>query len=171
MLDPSFHIQNLNGGFAMTKIGNEDNMKKVQQLMQQAQQVNLGADLKNAVDVDFTSSEGNVYQGRIVFKRPTIMDYMRMGGIKSEILRQSGVVDLKLVDPSVQFMAHVISVLKTLIVKSPEWLLDIDSVQEPELLFHVFSKYEVWDDSFRKPDAGESEGDSATTGSTEILGH
>jgi hypothetical protein len=153
----------MDGGFKMTQpLGNEENMAKVKALMEQAQQVNVGSELQNGVDIDFTSADGNVYRGKVVFKRPSVMDYMKMGALKSEIFRLAGVKDLNLVDPTVKFMAHVIATLKTVVVKRPEWMLDIDNMQEPEVLYHVYGKYEVWEDSFRKPDAGESEGDSST---------
>lgn len=144
-------------------IGNEANMAKIQQLMAQAQEVNIGADLQNGVDIDFTSADGNVYQGTVVFKRPSVMEYMKMGALKSEIYRVAGVKELQLVDNTVKFMAHVIATLKTVIKKKPEWLLDIDNMQEPEVLYHVYGKYEVWEDSFRKIDIGESQGDSPNT--------
>ncbi|MNN50856.1 hypothetical protein D3C81_1654630 [compost metagenome] len=92
------------------------------------------------------------------------MDYMKMGGHKSEIYRQAGVKDISLVDSTVKFMAHVLSTLNAVIAKRPEWLVNLEQIQEPEILYHVFGKYEEWENSFRKPvESPETHGDSETT--------
>lgn len=153
----------------MTNQGNEQNLQKVQELRrqhelkEQADKVNLGNGFTSGVHIDYTSVFGTEVKGWVEFKRPSMLEYMQMGGLKSEILRQAGVRDINLVDNQIKFMAHVISTLKTVIVKSPEWLLNIDNVKEPDILYHVYGKYEEWEDSFRKPSESKSEGDSEAT--------
>lgn len=143
----------------------EENMAEVQRLMEEAAKVNAGSKLKEGIAIDFLSVDGNRYKGTVIFKRPGVMDFMKMGAIKSEIFREAGVVELSLVDQSVKMMAHVIANLKVVIAKSSiEDLLKIDECREPELLYHVYGKYEEWEYSFRKDTGtGESEENSATT--------
>lgn len=135
---------------------NAENIKLVEEaikqaeLKTQAEKVNMGENLRDGADIDFESSDGNKYVGKVIFKRPNMLDYMRMGALKSEILRNAGVRDLNLVDKSVQFMSHVMATLKVVIVKSPSWLVDIDKVEEPEVLYHVYAKFEEFEDTFRK---------------------
>jgi hypothetical protein len=154
---------------------NEENMTKVKELMAQAKQVNLGGELKGGVDIDFTSSYKNdegsnvKYQGTILFKRPTIQDYMKMGAVKSEYLRKAGVVNLSLVDPSIKEMAQIIATLSVLTVKCPAWFMDIEKIEDPALLFHVYDRYEEWERSFRVPDEKEPTGDSEPSEGEEAL--
>lgn len=143
-------------------IGNEENLAKVRELMGQAQEANLGGALTNGVPIDHTTAFGTHLTGIVEFKRPTMKDYMRMGALKSEELRNAGVVNADLVDSQIRFMAHVISTLKVVVVKCPMWLVKIDEVQEPDILYHVYHKYQEWELSFRKPEASTeaSDGDS-----------
>jgi hypothetical protein len=148
-------------------MGNEDNLEKIQELMkqqalaEQAEQIHLGGNLKNGTYIDFESDFGTKFQGWVEFKRPTTFEYMQMGGKKSEYLRKAGVKDVNLVDNSVKTLAHCMAVLATVVTKCPEWLLDIEEVKEPEVLYHVYAQYEVWENSFRKK--FEPEGDSPAT--------
>lgn len=159
------------------KIGNEENMNKVREMMAKAEsdRAGQGNSLTEGVLIDFTSEDGNEYKGKIIFRRPGMKDYMRMGGIKSEFLRQAGVRDVALVDGSVKFMAHVLGTLSVVIEKCPAWLLDgkgnidLENVKEPELLYHIFGKYEDWENSFRKPVSGTPAGDSAASETTAAL--
>lgn len=147
-------------------IGNEANMDKVREMMltKTAEELNIGDKATNSVAIDFTSEYGTRYQGNVVFKRPNVMEFMKMGGIKSEILRQAGVQDVKLVDLGVKYVAQVIATLKTVVVKSPEWLVNIDAVQDTDLLFYVHDAYEGWEHSFRLTTGpGKDAGDSQTT--------
>ena len=142
---------------------NVQNMLKVKDLMEKSEKVRLGGELKTGVAIDYTTTEGNNYTGTVVFKRPTMQDYMKMGAIKSEYLRSSGVVDITLVDGTIKRMAQIMAVLSTIIVKCPEWLLDLNVIVEPDLLYHVHDKYEEWENSFRKPSDTETSGDSTIT--------
>jgi hypothetical protein len=142
---------------------NAQNMVKVQELIAKSEEVRLGGELKTGVAIDYTTTAGNTYTGTVVFKRPTMLDYMKMGALKSEYLRLAGVVELSLVDISIKRIAQVMAVLGTVIVKSPEWLLNISNVVESDLLYHVHDKYEDWEKSFRKPSDTETSGDSSAT--------
>lgn len=150
-------------------IGNEENMAKVRELMEKSKQINLGSQMTGQVHIDYTSQYGTHYEGIVVFKRPSMQDYMKMGALKAQYLGAYGVVDARLVDTTIKFMAQVMSTLKVVIVKAPEWLIgksgkiDVESVVEPDLLYHLYEKYEEWEDSFRKPVQDELQGDSETS--------
>ncbi|MEC0169916.1 hypothetical protein [Paenibacillus graminis] len=100
--------------------------------------------------LDFESAEGNVYKGVLVFKKPTMADLMKIGGLKSEILRTAGVQDARLVDNDILFTAHMLATLEVVLVKRPEFLLNLNQVKESDLIFHVYGKYQVWEATFRK---------------------
>lgn len=142
---------------------NEENQEKVRNLMAQAEQIKLGGELKAGVYIDYTSDFGTVFKGNVIFKRPTMLDYMTMGARKSEYLRKAGVVSPLLVDNTVKFIAHVMATLSVVIDKAPEWLLAIEGVQEADILYHVFDQYEVWEKSFRKPTEGQVPPNSGTS--------
>jgi len=156
-------------------IGNEANLAKVRQLMAQNQQVQQGGNMTHGIFIDYVSQEGNHYTGTVVVKRPTVMDYMKMGGLKSEYLRQAGVQDANLVDDTVKILAHALATLKVVVVKCPEWLMDMDNIREIDVLYHVFDKYEEWDYSFRKPvqaepiGAGEASESAGAVDTSEVL--
>ena len=139
--------------------GNEENLAKVRAMMAQAQQANLAGDLTEGVPLDYVTVFGNELKGFVVFKRPTMKDYMKMGALKSEELRKAGVKDINLVDSSIKFMAHVLSTLRVVIAKAPEWLINLDAIQEPDILYYVYGKYEEWENSFRKPRGTDEAGD------------
>ncbi|WP_017814471.1 hypothetical protein [Paenibacillus shenyangensis] len=115
-----------------------------------AGQARAGAELKEGEALDYESQEGNHYTGVIVFKKPSMGDIMKMGAIKSEILRESGVRDPRFVDDDIMFMAQVISTLEVVMYKRPECLLKLREITEADLLFHVYGLYEMWEASFRK---------------------
>lgn len=143
-------------------IGNEDAMTMVKDLIQQSEQIRLAGDLKEGVNIDYMSTEGNHYIGVIVFKRPTMKDLLKMGGLKSEYLRLGGAVDIDLVDSSVKAMAQIMATLATVIIKCPAWFMELEDIKEVDLLYHVYDKWEEWDNSFRKPNTEESSEDSGT---------
>ncbi len=153
-------------------VGNEQNMAQIREAManQTADQVRQGGDLEHAVPIDYTSYFGNKFVGTVVFKKPNMADYMKMGGIKSEYLRLGGVQDIKLVDESVKFMAHVLATLSVVLVKRPEWLLDLAKVEEPDVLYHIFDKFEEWENSFRKSVQGTTTPDSQASEGAEAVG-
>lgn len=142
-------------------IGNEENMEKVRGLMAKADQIKLGGELEASVPIDYESEYGNKYQGIIIFKHPTMKEYLKIGALKSEYFRQEGVTNLNLVDATVRFVAQVMATLSVVIVKCPEWLLKLEEIQEPDVLYHVFGKYEEWENSFRKSKKYDGAGDQA----------
>lgn len=153
---------------AQQPIGNEDKMAEVRKLMEEKKLEALadkvsGGDAEDIINVDFTSDFGKRYTGKIQFKRPNVLEVMKIGGRKSEILRQSGVQELTLVDPSVRMMAEAIATLETVVVKCPEWFLDIQKVNDLDLVFHIFTRYEVWSNSFRVGGTDEPQADSTST--------
>lgn len=145
------------------EIGNEDNMAEIRRTMEAHRKAQAGGELKEGEYIDYVSEEGNEYKGTVVFKKPTMEDFMRMGGIKSEIFRRAGVKDLALVDEAIKFMAHVISTLEIVIFKRPEWLMKIGEIKESDVLYHVFGRYQEWEESFRKPVPTRASEDSAAT--------
>lgn len=148
--------------------GNEENMAKVRELMGHAKAVNLGGNLTEGVPIDYVSEFGTRFTGTVVFKRPTMQDYMKMGAYKAQFLGQGGAVNVNLIDNTIKFMAQVMSTLKVVIVRAPEWLIkdgriNVESVEEPDMLYHLFAKYEEWELTFRKPIQDELQGDSQAT--------
>lgn len=148
--------------------GNEENMAKIRELMGQAQQINLGSAHTEGVPINYTSEFGTKYTGTVVFKRPSMQDYMRMGAYKAQFLGQGGAVNMNLIDNSIKFMAQVMSTLKVVVVRAPEWLIkdgriSVEHIEEPDILYHLYSKYEEWELTFRKPIQGELQGDSQAT--------
>jgi hypothetical protein len=132
-----------------------------QAAIETAQKVRAGGELKEGESLDFTSSEGNHYTGVLVFKKLDMADLMKIGAIKSEILREAGVKDVQLVDNDILFMAHVISVLEIALYKRPECLLKLKKITEPDLLFHVYGKQQLWEAEFRKDFRNSLENDSS----------
>lgn len=149
---------------------NQENMKKIQEAMEQAEKIKAGGDLKYGVPIDYTSDFGRQFKGTVVFKRPTLKDYMTIGGLKSELLRQAGVQNIRLVDPAILLMTEMVATLKSVVVKSPEWLVDIDNVEDVDLLNHVYDKFTEWEDSFRPKNSGTTSEDSRTANGEEVVG-
>jgi len=153
----------------MAKIGNEEQMQQVRDLMSKAGQVNLGDKLEKGVEINFESAYGTKYEGIVVFKRPNMQDYMRMGAIKAQFLGENGMVNPMLIDETIRFMAQAMSTLKVVILRAPEWLLDdkgnidVESIVEPDVLYHIYYAYEDWEDTFRKGNRAEVPGDSQTS--------
>ncbi|KAF6569100.1 hypothetical protein G9G53_22695 [Paenibacillus sp. EKM206P] len=147
----------------------EEQKAAAQAAIETAQKVRAGGELKEGELLDFTSSEGNHYTGVLVFKKLTMSDLMKSGAIKSEILREAGVKDVQLVDNDVLFMAHVISFLEVALYKRPECLLKLKEITEPDLLFHVYGKYQVWEASFRKDFRNASDDNSEDAKREEAL--
>lgn len=148
---------------------NTENMEKVRALMNTAKEVNLGGELRNIVPIDYTSQFGTKFTGKIEFKRPTMQDYMKMGALKAQYLGAYGVVDMRIVDGTIKFMAQVMSTLKVVVVKAPAWLvgaggtIDVENVQEPDVLYHIYDLYEQWELSFRKSVQDDVQADSQAT--------
>lgn len=152
------------------QIGNEENLAQVRALMETSQQVQLGNQLNVGVPIDFKSPyEGKHYTGTIVFKRPSMMDYMKIGTLKAQYLNENGFVNINMVDQTIKYMSQAMATLKVLTVKAPAWLLngqgliDIETIQDPELVFYLFDLYEEWENTFRSPVQDAKGGDSEAT--------
>jgi hypothetical protein len=145
-------------------IGNEAQMAEIKAAMaakEKADQVNTGDKARYIVPIDFTSLEsGAHYKGKIEFKRPNVFEGMKMGGLKTQILKDAGIVDRELADDGVMFMATAMATLKVVVVRCPEWFIDIEKVADSDLVFHVYGEYLKWNDSFRPNGEGVAEGNS-----------
>lgn len=128
----------------------EENKRKVAEAMAFQQQVSQGSALEKREDIDYTTSEGNHYKGTVVFKKPSAMDMMKLGGLKSEYLRRGGATDLRLVDVPVRQLAQVMATLSVVLVKRPEWLADVTEVSDLDILYHVYDKFDEWERQFRR---------------------
>jgi hypothetical protein len=139
-------------------IGNEEQMAQIKALIdarEKADEVNLGDKAKDIVEIDYTAEEtGKNYKGKIVFKRPNVMETLKMGGRKSQILKDAGIVDMELADDGVLMMAQAMSVLEIVVVKCPEWFIDMEKLEDSDLIFHIYGKYRAWNYSFRLDGAG-----------------
>lgn len=147
----------------------EEQRAAAQAAIETAQKVRAGGELKEGEILDFTSSEGNHYSGVLVFKKLNMADLMKIGAIKSEMLRVAGVQDIQLVDNDILFMGHVISTLEIALDKRPECLLKLNEITEPDLLFHVYGKYQLWEATFRKDFRNSRENNSEDTAGKETV--
>jgi ribosomal protein L19 len=145
-------------------IGNESQMEQIRRdmaLKEQSDAVSLGDKAKNVVEIDYEAEEsGKRYVGKIIFKRPNVMENLKIGGRKSKLLQDAGVEKIELVDEGVYMMAQALATLETVIDKCPEWLIDLASIEDADLLFHVYGKFRAWQYSFRLEGALQSEGNS-----------
>lgn len=162
-------------------VGNEEQMAKVRELMQQKNTTELGSSINAGSEntftweMDFTSLEGKQYKGTFVFKKLNIRDSLRIGGIKSELLRSYGVTNMSLVDPGMLILLEAVSALTVGIVRCPSWLLnedgkvDVQKLETYDVIFAIYDVYDSWLDSFRKSRTSESDADSETAGPTETM--
>lgn len=147
-----------------TPIGNEEQMAQIKALMaskEKADEVNQGDKATNIVEIDYISPETDEhYKGKIIFKRPNVMETMKMGGKKTQILKNAGVIDRDLADPGMMLMAEAIATLEGVVVKCPEWFIDFQKSEDLDLIFHVYGQYNIWKYSFRLNGRRAQEGDS-----------
>ena len=148
-------------------VGNEEQMAQVKALMaakEKADEVNQGDKATNVVEINYTSPDsGEHYEGKIIFKRPNALETMKMGGRKTQILKEAGVVSRELADPGLMMMAEAIASLEIVVVKCPEWFIDFQKTEDLDLIFHVFGEYNIWKYSFRLNGAGAQKGDSKSS--------
>lgn len=134
-------------------LGNEAQMAEVRALMstkEMADTVNQGDKATEAVSVKYTSEmDGKTYEGKFIFKRPNVMEIMKMGGRKSQILKEAGIVDKELADKGVLMMAEAVATLEVVIVKMPEWFIDFQKLEDADLIFHIYGHYTAWSFAFR----------------------
>lgn len=77
--------------------------------------------------------------------RPSIMEQMQMGVVKTQLL--GGVTD---VDVFTDNIAIMISTLDTILDKSPSWFNPWDDQLSYEILESVYTEYQEWYSNFRK---------------------
>lgn len=146
-----------------------ENMQKVKAAMEAHAKVQMAGNLQEAVSINYESYEGNTYEGTVVFKKPTMGDWMRIGAIKADLLRKAGVTDMELVDDTVQLMAHAMATLTVVVIKRPPWFANLEEMTESDVIYHVYGKYMVWADSFRKPVQGAAAADSKDSEGAEFM--
>lgn len=121
--------------------------------------------------INFTSDVGNTYQGEVRFKKPNVGDMLKMSGLKTAYI-QSQFVDEKgtpiqvapeLIDDTLLRFAEVIATLKVVVIACPKWLMDLEEVEDFDLLFHVFGRYNAWRNSFRTKSKEQPKGTGAAT--------
>jgi hypothetical protein len=135
-----------------------------------ANAIQAGNTFSEGVEINFTSESGQTYKGIIDFKRATVKDYMNIGAKKSEYLRRAGVQDITLVDGSVKYIAQIVSTLEVLVTECPDWFKNIDSIEDIDLLYHVYDKFDQWDSSFRRKQDAEPAGDTDNAPGSEAMG-
>ena len=156
----------------------DEREKTLEKIRELGDKVTQGKDYTTTIDVDFTSVSGKNYKGRIVLRRPAMIDYMKMGAIKASLLKipvdydenQRPIYpDMDFIDESVKFLSHIISVFKVLTVKCPEWFLYPEKIEDFDVLNHVFERYEKWLGNFRISSGDKFERDSEVTTPEEIM--
>lgn len=147
----------------------EEQKKQAQQAAELAMKARAGGELKEGEILNYESLEGNKYEGVLVFKKPTIGDTMRMGAVKSEILRTAGVQDIRFVDEDIMQLAKITAELDVVLHKRPECLLNLKAIEDYDLLLHVYGLYMNWLGAFRKDFRGSLPADSAVADGEKAL--
>lgn len=168
-------------------VGNEENLKKIQEARAQAEilraqetvdLINEGGDGVTRIPIDFTTERDKNFKGVIGFKHMTMFDFARAGAEKSRMFIEAGITTPEqrlLVDATVQFLIHVVSNLTVAIVDAPAWLKDkqgnlaIEGNDHMDLIFHIYDKYEEWQNSFRKPSEADGTEDNQASEAEEAL--
>jgi hypothetical protein len=146
----------------------EENLQKIREMRldEQSKQVAAGGKFQADLEVDFTSANGSTYKGVVTVKRPTVGETIRMGVLKAQLLKREmgeDLVPLELLNPEISYFAMVVGTLQVVVVKAPEWFLNPEAVVDFDLLIHIYSRYEGWLDSFRKPSDPQPQGNSETS--------
>jgi hypothetical protein len=148
------------------------NMDMVNEMMMKAAAANAatvqqGNKALLAVPIDYVAESGMHYKGTVAFRRPSAMDYIRMGAIKSELLRVFGaqpivqyvqrpdggmqmVESMAHVDTTTKFLANALSICDVLLAQPvPEWLQDHRNLTDTDLILQVYNGFEDALASFR----------------------
>lgn len=147
------------------------NMELVQNLMaentsKQSKSVQQGNKAPINVEIDYEADSGEQYSGIISFRRPSSMDYIRMGAIKSELFRTFGirpiveyvpmpnggmdrVESMAHVDNSVKYLAQALAACDVLLVQAPEWFKNHRDIEDTDLVVHVYRRFDEELSSFR----------------------
>ena len=137
--------------------------------------VNSGNRLMHEIYVDYEAPmSGRHYEGYVTFKRPGVMETLKIGSHKATILKLAGITDITMVDNSMHYYATVYAVIQVTVVKAPKWLPkgeELINFDDFDLLTYLFSQYSEWLDSFRTTPVRQEddEADSKLRASEEAL--
>lgn len=130
----------------------------------------LGHQLRHEIKIDYVGSIGKKYEGRIIVKRPSIGDYLKIGALKASYIKQPVGVDpetkrpiypdLMFIDNEIKAIAQMLATLQVVVVKAPSWFANLEKIDEFELINIIYTEYEEWLNSFRKSDIDKFEGNS-----------
>lgn len=125
--------------------------------------------------IDFTSEDGQEFQGQFTAKRQSIMDQARINRRQAElsgamycVKDSDGNPTGQGIDEFTEKFNYALALLETVIIAAPPWW-DLETVDDIELVFQVFQEVQKNEDSFRgrgrkeNQEAGSnrgSEGDS-----------
>lgn len=149
----------------------KENMDLVNKLMaestgKKAQAVEQGHKARISVDIDYTADSGKTFTGTLVCRRPTPMDYIRIGAAKSNVLRAFGVrpiVDvvngqriesMAHLDQSITFLITSICTFDVLLVEAPEWFGNYKEIDDTDLVVHCYDRFDEELASFRRGSQG-----------------
>lgn len=163
----------------------KQNMEMVKQMMEQAQAekkadtIRQGNKAHIPVDIDYTADSGEEYKGTIIFRRPSSMDYVRIGAIKSDMLRLSGVkpiVDpqtgtesMAHVDNGIMFLLTALATNRVLLVESPTWFNKYEEIFDTDLVIHVYNRFDAELLSFRRQPKNGPTGSGETISGPESM--
>lgn len=148
------------------------NMDLVNNLMaenavKQATAIQQGNKAAINVGIEYEADSGVTYSGTLFFRRPSSMDYIRMGAIKSELLRTFGirpiveyvptpqggfdrVESMAHVDNSVKYLAQAIAACDVLITgQVPAWFQNHRELEDTDLVVYVYRRFDEELTSFR----------------------
>jgi hypothetical protein len=139
-----------------------ENASKQAQIIQQGNKAPIPVTIDN-----YEADSGTVYNGTLFFRRPSSMDYIRMGAIKSELLRTFGIrpiveyvpvpgggyeryESLAHVDNSVKYLAQALAACDVLLTGTvPEWFQNHREIEDTDLIVHVYGRFDEELASFR----------------------
>lgn len=143
----------------------QQNIQMVQEMIQKAEvekKANLiqqGNKAHIHVTIDYQADSGTEYKGTVIFRRPSSMDYLRVGAHKSDMIRLMGIrpiIDQETgresmahVDQTILYVFQAIATMKVLLVESPDWFKDYENSQDPDMVVHVYNRFESELLSFR----------------------
>jgi hypothetical protein len=144
----------------------DENLSKIREM---GKSIAAGSSNLGQLDIDYTGFDGRHYEGEIIVKRPNMGDYIKMGVEKAKyIQKQIGVdasgraidLDVQYIDSTVSFLAHMLATFKVVVKKCPEWFLYPEEIEDFDFLNYIFTKYEVWLNSFRSGSSEKPQGNS-----------
>ncbi|MMZ43506.1 hypothetical protein D1872_50580 [compost metagenome] len=130
-----------------------DNQQEVQtvRLKNLHSQILKGTQVTHTFNVDFSEVRED-FKGTFVVRRPSQLDRLQIGILKSTLL--GGVQN---VDIPTENIAVVASTLDVVLVQRPDWF----NIDDPDLSYDimeaVFLEYLKWDASFRKRVTGDAD--------------